>query len=576
MYLNRNEEFLKMMDILEKLKSNINNINESFSSADRNKEESFQNKSMSLADFLQKQVLTNIESIKELKKPFLLYIVGPGNYGKSTLINALLHEELIKTTDLPNTWKVDLFIKSNEERIEIVHQDSSKEIKSLDEGIKILEKEEEKYKLSKRKISNKLREYKKINKVELSDLKKYKKRLEDKYLYQSDIVEIKYYINKSGILDDFIIVDTPGLNQILLKDTESRMKKYYLRSDGVIWLVDAQNIISKENNNIIDEIYKIDSLHPNKKNMILAVNKMDIIEKNNSNDIMRIKRDVKKIYKDKFQDIVFISAKDAVKGLMSNEKVLENKSNIRKLLSSIDENFKLVAEESQINSKYQNLQIMKYNIIREINIYKRELYKDLSRYNEAEYELYNKTKNLYDYIMNHLNELKSKVNVMNFDFKLIKENVKSIENICNSNLDKLYNTLYSKSNFSNNTQEKIDLTIYLTKSKYIVEDYRIKEILHREGNTPNIPTEKIFNKFKVKNSKNKLNNEILARSIITKKIENLTEEINYILEDKLSMIRENINHIRNESFKDKYLDYNYLKDHINHLNVIEDILKSLG
>jgi len=55
------------------------------------------------------------------------------------------------------------------------------------------------------------------------------------------------------------------------------MKEYYIKADGVIWLIDAQNIVSKENNKLIEEMNKIDSLHNNKKNIIAVVNKMDVI-----------------------------------------------------------------------------------------------------------------------------------------------------------------------------------------------------------------------------------------------------------------------------------------------------------
>jgi ribosome biogenesis GTPase A len=43
------------------------------------------------------------ENILELKNPFVLFIVGGGNYGKSTLINTLLNKNIIDTSDIPNT-----------------------------------------------------------------------------------------------------------------------------------------------------------------------------------------------------------------------------------------------------------------------------------------------------------------------------------------------------------------------------------------------------------------------------------------------------------------------------------------
>ena len=43
------------------------------------------------------------------------------------------------------------------------------------------------------------------------------------------------------------------------------MNKYYQKSDGVIWLIDAQNIVSKETNKLIEEINKIDNFEDRRK-----------------------------------------------------------------------------------------------------------------------------------------------------------------------------------------------------------------------------------------------------------------------------------------------------------------------
>ena len=83
------------------------------------------------------------------------------------------------------------------------------------------------------------------------------------------------------------IVDTPGLykSNLTKKTPVKRMNKYYQKSDGVIWLIDAQNIVSKETNKLIEEINKIDNLH--EKKIIGVVNKIDIIK--NDNDLERLK-----------------------------------------------------------------------------------------------------------------------------------------------------------------------------------------------------------------------------------------------------------------------------------------------
>ena len=140
------------------------------------------------------------------------------------------------------------------------------------------------------------------------------------------------------------------------------MNKYYKKSDGVLWLIDAQNIVSKENNKLIDEINKIDNLH--EKKIIGVVNKIDII--NNDKDLKRIKEKVNELYHNKFTDIVYISARDALNGYINNDKELIAKSNINSLYKAIEVNFKSVCEKNQIASKYKNLFIMKNNILEKI------------------------------------------------------------------------------------------------------------------------------------------------------------------------------------------------------------------
>ncbi|NLJ84150.1 MAG: hypothetical protein GX336_04480 [Halanaerobiaceae bacterium] len=51
---------------------------------------------------------------EELMEPFLLFIVGMGKYGKSTLVNALIGKEVADIDVLPKTWKIDIFEAQSE------------------------------------------------------------------------------------------------------------------------------------------------------------------------------------------------------------------------------------------------------------------------------------------------------------------------------------------------------------------------------------------------------------------------------------------------------------------------------
>lgn len=556
MYDSRISELNKLLNIMNKLNKELqlvkNNIN--------NKE----SKSNELVSYIENEIKENIKSIKELENPFLLFIMGSGNYGKSTLINALLQEKVIETSDIPNTWKLDLFTKSDNEKIKITYNDEREIIKSLSNGKKILKEEEYKFKISKKEISKIILNYK--NKLSKEKLKELKIEQEKLHLYKSDIEQIKYYLKNKKILNDFTIVDTPGLNQTLLKNTLNRMKKYYQKSDGVIWLIDAQNIVSKKTNKLIEEINEIDNLH--EKKIIGVVNKIDIIK--NEKDLERLKEKVNKIYSNKFNDIVYISARDALDGLVNKDNDLIDKSNINKLYKSIERNFKIVCEKSQINSKYKNLSIMKNKVLDKIYSYKRNLYKDISLYNEIGFELYKTCDEIYLYTLNYINEFKKKKIYTKDDLYSLKKLIENLEIQCSKEIEKKYNILIKKADFINSTKNNINTKVYFSKSKYLIINYNNFTKVKRNNQLSNL-----INQFTKTKSEKVLNDEIALSNHIYKNITYLEDEIITTLKDKLDYIKDNVNEVKQITFKNKYLDYNLIKEHISYLNNIENILINL-
>ena len=101
----REKEYIKLSSFILKLQNEVNTIK-----LDLNNKGIY----YELINYIDDKINMNLQSIEELKEPFMLFIIGSGNYGKSTIINALLKEKIVETTDIPNTWKLDLFIKSNQ------------------------------------------------------------------------------------------------------------------------------------------------------------------------------------------------------------------------------------------------------------------------------------------------------------------------------------------------------------------------------------------------------------------------------------------------------------------------------
>ncbi|MEF9991689.1 MAG: dynamin family protein [Romboutsia sp.] len=570
MYISREEEYLKLTNILNLIDGNLENINCFIKRDDK----LVDNKCIKIANYINSRIVLNRKSIEELRDPFTLFIVGGGNYGKSTLINALLEENIIKTRDLPNTWKVDLFIKNNIEKVEITYRNNEKITMTIKEGNEILKKEEEKYKESKKSISKKIREVKNSMIYGVEDLKKYKKKLEALYLYKINIIEVKYFLKRGKILNDFTIVDTPGLNQNLINNIEDRVNGYYLRADGVIWLIDSQNIVSKENHEIIKEINDLDKLYCQDKNIIGVVNKIDIIEKYNDNSVEKLKAKAGEIYKDYFKEVIFISAKKAIDGIVSDNKDLIEESNIKTLYKSIEKNFKDISESNQIKSKYKNLYIMKAEIIKEMNLYKRELYKDMSKYNQSEFQLKEKIKNLKLYVSDYIEKLKTKNYIFeDIEIKGLSDDFKSLEEFLNVSLERMYLDLYSISNFNKNKSiiDTSNLKIIICTSKSLVNDYKIKELLM--NHKYNLEKEDIFSMLRI--DKSVYEDKFFMKNIALNRIKILEKEIYELLDEKLKYIEFNINNIREVSFKELYIDYKDIKTHVNYIYNIEKILERI-
>ena len=558
MYQSRCNELKKLMKIMNELSEEISIIKKDIN----NKNE---NQSKQLVLYIEEEIKQNINSIKELENPFLLFIMGSGNYGKSTLINALLQDKIIETSDIPNTWKLDMFIKSDDEKLKITYSNEKEIVKSLSSGKMLLKEEEHKLKMSKLEISKKILSYK--NNLSKEKLKEFKLEQEKLHLYKSDIEQIKYYLKDKKILNDFTIVDTPGLNQTLLKNTLNRMNKYYKKSDGVLWLIDAQNIVSKETNKLIDEINKIDNLH--EKKIIGVVNKIDII--NNDKDIKRIKAKVNELYKNKFNDIVYISARNALNGYINNDKELIAKSNINTLYKAIEVNFKSVCEKKQIASKYKNLFIMKNNILDKIYAYKRSLYKDISIYNEVNFKLNKSYEDIYLYILNHIENIKKKRVYNKEDLNTLIKTIEKLEKQCSLDLEKTYITLINRINFTNSKHKYVNTNMYFSKSKNLIINQN--NYINIERNTNKLSNYLVklskSNTTKVKYYEHELSNHIY------KNITKLEEEIKITLKYKLDYVKKEINEVKESTFKEKYLDYKLIKKHINSLDNIENILRNL-
>lgn len=504
-----------------------------------------------------------LKSIEELKNPFLLFVIGSGKYGKTTLINSLIKDNLLKVDDIPNTWKLDTLIKAKKEKIDIIYKNNEVLNIDIEYGMNILKEEEMKYKKSKELIRNNFNIYKTSNKRSIGELKLHKQTLEDKYLYKSDIEEVKYYINKNGILENFIIVDTPGLNQNLKSNTKERMINYYNRADGVIWLLDAQNIVAKSSEELIEVLRKEYIIDDKFDNIICVVNKIDVINKNSREKILL---KINELYKNKFKDIVLVSSKEALKGYINESNELIESSNIKSLLNSIDVNFKLQSEKIQIKAKYNVTKVTNNKINKLINNYKRELYKNINKYEEERVILEEKLKNLKSDLEIKVDKYISTINLTENN---IYDEINLLENHINNSINNVYCHMinlykaYDKEDLYNIYKSNMDINIIKSKELFQINKYI---------NSINLDDNHYIFRLNTKLSKNKLNYD--KEWILRYQIDKFKTFIIELIDNKLKHIESNINYTRDYNFRKNYTDYHIISEHINLINDISNNIKA--
>lgn len=552
---NRNKAYIDIKNNIKILANNLEELNKQV----------FYN--LSNINLLKKSIQYELDillkSIEELKNPFLLFVIGSGKYGKTTLINSLIKDNLLKVDDIPNTWKLDTLIKAKKEKIDIIYKNNEVLNIDIEYGMNILKEEEMKYKKSKELIRNNFNIYKTSNKRSIGELKLHKQTLEDKYLYKSDIEEVKYYINKNGILENFIIVDTPGLNQNLKSNTNERMINYYNRADGVIWLLDAQNIVAKSSEELIEVLRKEYIIDDKFDNIICVVNKIDVINKNSREKILL---KINELYKNKFKDIVLVSSKEALKGYINESNELIESSNIKSLLNSIDVNFKLQSEKIQIKAKYNVTKVTNNKINKLINNYKRELYKNINKYEEERVILEEKLKNLKSDLEIKVDKYISTINLTENN---IYDEINLLENHINNSINNVYCHMinlykaYDKEDLYNIYKSNMDINIIKSKELFQINKYI---------NSINLDDNHYIFRLNTKLSKNKLNYD--KEWILRYQIDKFKTFIIELIDNKLKHIESNINYTRDYNFRKNYTDYHMISEHINLINDISNNIKA--
>lgn len=341
---------------LETFKESLNKkhiIVEDFIGCISNKEGSISKEILSKS----KEISTGFKDLYEnFDDKLMIFIVGNGNVGKSTVLNALVGKEVAKTNFLPTTWKIDVYTPElNENEAILKYKDSRQEKLSIEEVINKVNDEEEKSKVGNKEFKLKLKQEARNvkNKEQLDEIKTY---LSKKYIYNSDIGEVRWPVKSNWILEKCLLVDTPGLNQELnsleqLGDANS----YYHKADGVIWLLNGTTIASETPNTLLKELdSSLKNVGGLRDNIIGVINRVDLLRNNGGQEAVdKVYNDAHKHFSDKFTRIIGISAKNAYEGIKCDDKEMIKESGILDLQNAIRNIFLSKANKIKSNAKIQ-------------------------------------------------------------------------------------------------------------------------------------------------------------------------------------------------------------------------------
>jgi len=287
---------------------------------------------LSMMDVLQNELTKNgfnehSDRVKQkqidFNSPFMLMVIGEGNYGKSTLINALFNKEVAATSRLPKTWKIDLYENSKKEEALLFYKKySSPKSVGIQEAVKICDEEELK--------SN------------------------NNELWKSDLFQVKWRI-KTDWLENILLIDTPGFSQFRSNISYSNFnlfgtkgiqlqsldgfEYYFYRADFVFWCIKATKLEDADTMNALKNI-------STDRNKIIGI--ITFMERIPAARWAEIKSKAEELYGSYIIDFLFFSPKETIDGLTENKTVDNIRSYINdKIVFNLDK-----LKKSSLNDFY--------------------------------------------------------------------------------------------------------------------------------------------------------------------------------------------------------------------------------
>ena len=320
----------------------------------------------------------------------MVFIIGDGNVGKSTLLNAFVGYEVAKTSFKPLTWKIDVYDPDQKGKVLVKYKNGERKSYHTEEAKTILAEEEFRTEIARKTYKEALKAVQ--GKVKTpAELDEYKKYFGEKYLYVSNVSEVRWPVKNNWILEKCLLVDTPGMNQYLNdKEQIGHITDYYHKADGIIWLLDGNTIASANPKAALEDLEtNLRQVGGLRSNLIAVINKIDLIDKNGGmENVMRVIADARRIYKDKFEHIVGISSKLAYEGVRDGNPEILNKSGIHRLNEVMKEVFMSESQELKAQAKSSGSLKLRNIVIQETEEFLELMNKLIQKYDliKSEYD----------------------------------------------------------------------------------------------------------------------------------------------------------------------------------------------
>lgn len=277
---------------------------------------------------------------EDLDRPFRLFVIGTGKVGKSTFINSLVGEKVAEVDYLPKTWRIDIFTRDEGQSIEVGFANGCHEKMTEDKIRPLLESIDKRAEENISQITHRIKEVKNDKNLTREEQKKEEEIIIKSYECDDDVTHVIWPVKNAHFLNDFDLVDTPGMNQILYNHKIKREAlSYYRESDGILWLLPADNLSDKCT---YEDVQSMHERYPQKSADAIAVlNHFDYVPER---EVEEVRSEANRLYGNYFFKIIPYSAKTACDCITEKKRSEE----AEKLKYEIHQSFYRKAQESKI------------------------------------------------------------------------------------------------------------------------------------------------------------------------------------------------------------------------------------